>query len=124
MADTSARIWRPDVWSAIAPDVAEAMARQASSFLGASVHDEIDGARVDVTRVMATVDGGHVYAGAVVVGPLRAYVATVSGSAGHVAHKYIVSYPDVDSARTALDAAQARQERQGYALIGAVDGEE
>ena len=123
MADTSARVWRPAVGSAIAPDAVEAMARQASSFLGASVHREIDGARVDVTRVMATADGGHVYAGAVVVGPLRAYLATVWGPASRAAHKYIGSYPDVEGARTALDAALARQEGQGYALMGAVDGE-
>ncbi len=35
----------------------------------------------------------------------------------------IVSYADVVGARTALDAALARQERQGYALSGTVDGE-
>ncbi len=123
MADTSGRVWRPEAGAAIAEDAAETIARQASSFLGASVHAEIDGARVGVTRIMATADGGHVYAGAVVTGPLRAYLATVAGPAAHVAHKYIVSYADVAGARTALDAALARQERQGYALIGTVDGE-
>ncbi len=123
MVDTSGLAWRPDAGSAIAANAAETMARQAASFLDASVHDEIDGARVGVSRIMATADGGHVYAGSVVVGPLRAYLATVAGPAGRVAHKYIVSYPDIESARTALDAALARQERQGYALIGTVDGE-
>jgi len=123
VADTSGRVWRPDAGSAIAAAAAETIARQASSFLGASVHDEIDGARVGATRIMATADGGHVYAGAVVAGPLRAYLVTVSGPAGHAAHKYIVSYADVAGAQAALDAELARQERQGYAFIGTVDGE-
>ncbi len=122
VADVNARVWRPDAASPLAAG-AEAMARQAASFLAASAHDEIDGARVDTTHALTTADGSHVYAGAVVHGPLRAYLATVSGPAGRAAHKYIVSYPDAASAQAALDAALARQQAQGYASIGTVDAE-
>ncbi len=123
MVDVSARAWRPQAVSPVAADVAEPMARQAASFLAASVAAEIDGARVGAVRVLATLDGGRVYAGAVVTGPLRAYVATASGPAGHAARKYIVSYPDAAGAQVALDALLTSRKGEGYAAIGTVDGD-
>ena len=123
MADVSARAWRPEAPSPVAADVAEPMARQAASFLAASVAGEIDGARMGSVHVLATPDAGRVYAGAVVTGPLRAYVATVLGPGGHATHKYIVSYPDAAAAQAALDALLVRQESEGYAAIGTVDGD-
>lgn len=123
MGDVSARAWRPEAASPVVVNVAEPAARQAASFLAACVAGEIDGARVGVTHVLTTTDAGRVYAAATVDGPLRAYVAAVSGPAGHAAHKYIVSYPNADAARTALDALLAKQGGEGYAPVGTVDGD-
>lgn len=102
---------------------AEGMARQAASFLAATVHDEIDGARVGSTRILLSDDRANVYAGAVVSGPLRIYVATAWGASGHAAHKHIVSYPDAAAAQAALDATLSRQQAQGYVQLGTIDGE-
>lgn len=102
---------------------AEGIARQAASFLAATVHNEVDDAHVGSTRVLVSGDGASVYAGAVVSGPLRIYVATAWGPSGHAGHKRIVSYPDTSAAQTALDDILSRQQAQGYAPIGSVDGE-
>jgi hypothetical protein len=97
--------------------------RQATAFLSASVHAEVDNARLGVVRVLGTADGSHVYAGTVVTGPLRAYVATAWGPAGHVTGKKIVSYADEAAAQAALDATLAHQTAQGYELLGTVDAD-
>lgn len=97
--------------------------RQAADFLRARVHDEVDGAHVGSTRVLVSLDGQHVYAGAVVAGPLRTYVATVWGASGHVTSKHIVSYADAAAAQAALDATLERQRQQGYQEAGTVDAE-
>lgn len=123
MADVNARAWRPEAGPPILAEAAEPMARQAASFLAASVAGEIDGARVGVTHVLATPDAGRVYACAVVAGPVRAYLATASGPAGHATRKYIVSYPDVAGAGAALDALLTKQKGEGYAPIGTIDGD-
>lgn len=97
--------------------------RQVAAFLAAAVHAEVDNARMSAVRVLGTDDGSHVYAGAVVTGPLRAYVATAWGAAGHASGKKIVSYPDATAAQAALDAALAHQATQGYSPLGTVDGD-
>ncbi len=97
-------------------------AQQAATFLTHAVHSEVDGAQVGPVRVLRSDDGQHVYAAAVVHGPLRAYLATAWGAAGGVSRKEIVSYPDPAAAQAALDAAVARQQRQGYTDQGTVDG--
>lgn len=102
---------------------AEGMARQAASFLASTVHDEVDDARVGPTRILLSGDGANVYAGAVVSGPLRIYVATAWGPSGHAGHKRIVSYPDTAAAQAALDTILSRQQAQGYTLMGTLDGE-
>jgi len=123
VADVNARAWRPEAGPPILAEAAEPMARQAASFLAASVAGEIDGARVGVTHVLATPDAGRVYACAVVAGPVRAYLATASGPAGHATRKYIVSYPDAAGAGAALDALLTKQKGEGYAPIGTIDGD-
>ncbi len=97
--------------------------RQAAAFLAAAVRAEVDNARIGAVRVLGSTDGGHVYAGAVVTGPLRVYVATAWGAAGHASGKKIVSYPDAAAAQAALDATLARQATQGYSPLGTVDGD-
>lgn len=102
---------------------AQAIVRQAAAFLGASVHDEVDDARIGVVRVLGTADGSRVYAGALVTGPLRSYVATAWGPAGHITSKKIVSYGDAAAAQAALDATLARETAQGYGPLGTVDAD-
>ena len=98
------------------------VAQQAAAFLTHAVHGEVDGAQVGPVRVLGSGDGQHVYAAAVVRGPLRSYLATAWGAAGSVNRKEIVSYPDPAAAQAALDAVVARQQRQGYSDQGTVDG--
>lgn len=101
---------------------AGATTQQAAAFLAQAVHAEVDAAQVGPVRVLHAGDGSRVYAVALVRGPLRSYVATAWGPAGSAGHRGIVSYPDPAAAQAALDAVVARQQRQGYADLGTVDG--
>lgn len=96
---------------------------QVGAFLTSSVHAEVDGAHIDPIDVLLSANGGSVYAVAAVQGPLRAYLATAWGTAGHAGSKKIVSYPSLAEARAA--AAEVVRQRlagegggQQYAQIG------
>jgi hypothetical protein len=91
-------------------------------FLTKSVHDEVDGAQVGEVTVLSreAQPGPHtaLYALAVVRGPLRSYVATAWGPAGHPSGKRIVSYPTPQEAQAAFDVLVAQRTAHGGSQAG------
>jgi hypothetical protein len=115
--------WHPEAQTALDPATAAQVGRQAAAYLASAVHDEVNEARVGQSRILASPDGRRVYAAAAVQGPLRTYLATAWGPAGHISRKEIASYPSLPEAEAARDAALAHQMAQGLRPIGWVDGE-
>lgn len=96
--------WYPASTGGIDAAQAETAGTQAAQFLIEAVHAEVDGAQIDPVQVLmdAHSPGQAIYAAATVTGPLRAYLVTAWGRAGHVAGKQIVSYPSSGEAQQAL----------------------
>lgn len=96
---------------------ASAIGSQAGAFLITTVRAEVDGARMDPIDVLISANHSSVYAVAAMQGPLRAYLATAWGTAGHASGKKIVSYPSLAEARTAAaELIQQHLAGQGSAL--------
>jgi hypothetical protein len=98
--------WQPNTESTVDMAQAETAGRQAGEYLICAVHAAVDGARIGPVQVLMDPQssGKAVYAVAIVEGPLRGYLATAWGRAGHVANKQIVSHPNPVEAGQALSA--------------------
>ena len=97
--------WQGSVAAGIDQELAASAGTQAGTFLIAAVKAEVDDATIGPIAVLMDPHspGPAVYAVATVVGPLRAYLATAWGRAGHVAAKQIVSHPTLSDAQAAED---------------------
>ncbi|HZS89518.1 MAG TPA: hypothetical protein VFE42_18765 [Chloroflexota bacterium] len=115
--------WHAEAQTALDPATAAEIGYQAAAYLASAVHDEVDEAHVGQVRILVSPDGSRIYAAAAVRGPLRMYLATAWGPAGHVSHKEIASYPTLPEAEAARDAALGHRMKQGFSSIGWVDGE-
>jgi hypothetical protein len=115
--------WHPEAQTALDPATAAQIGRQAAAYLASAVHGEVNDAHVGLVRILASPDGHRVYAAAAVRGPLRMYLATAWGPAGHTSRKEIASYPTLPEAEAAREAALGHQIKQGLSPLGWVDGE-
>ena len=123
--------WQPADVVGIDPDLATSAGTQAGTFLTEAIHAEVDGARIDPIQVLMDPSsaGSAVYAVTAVVGPLRCYLATAWGRAGHVTSKQIVSHGSIEESRqAATDLVQQRLSGHGsprtYVQIGVFTGED
>lgn len=103
--------WEQTATGGIEAAQANAIGEQAGEFLTTTIHAEVDGARIDPIDVLLSANHGSIYAVAALQGPLRAYLATAWGTAGHASGKKIVSYPSLAEARAA--AADVIQQHLG-----------
>lgn len=123
--------WQSAAGSAIDAAQAERAGAQAGAFLAQAIRAEVDGARIDPIQVLLDPGSpaGAVYAVAAVAGPLRNYLATAWGGAGHVASKQIVAHGTIEECRRAAQEV-IRQRASGhgspraYILIGTWSGGE
>jgi hypothetical protein len=97
--------WQGSAVAGIDQELAASAGTQAGTFLIAAVKAEVDDATIGPIAVLMDPHspGQAVYAVATVVGPLRAYLATAWGRAGHVSGKQIVSHPTLAEAQAAED---------------------